>query len=72
MSTCYAAYKSCGCMVAACVDESEYKKDTAKAVASWLRDGYRVERVDSDMVRATLRSCKCTKPVASDQGNLHL
>lgn len=41
----YIGRKSCGCVVAAYVDDPERRKDTAKEVASWIRDGLTVEHV---------------------------
>mgnify|MGYP001574533717 CR=1 FL=1 len=44
----YAAYKPCGCMVAAATDEPHNADDIAK----WIRAGLRVERVTSDAPNA--------------------
>jgi len=56
----YVGIKSCGCTVAAFVDKPEYKKDIAKEVASWIRDGWRVDRVLCDNL--TISTCKCEEP----------
>lgn len=40
----YIAIKPCGCVVAACVDRPVYQKETAKALAKWVRDGLTIER----------------------------
>ena len=39
---------------AAAVDEPKYKKDTAKEVAGWVRDGLTVTRVSVEKARAGL------------------
>ena len=57
MSECYVALKACGCCVAAIVDNPERRQDTAKEVASWLRDGLTVERKSVEWVRETMRDC---------------
>jgi len=41
----YVGTLSCGCSVAACVDEPRYQKDTAKSVADMIAGGMTVERV---------------------------
>lgn len=62
----YAAIKPCGCMVAATVDRPEWAKSTAKDVASYLRDGLRVERLTIEEVRAKLGPCHCPVPPEGD------
>ncbi len=42
----YVAMKPCGCVVAAAVDNPEHKKDTAKDIAKWVRDGLTIQRLD--------------------------
>lgn len=49
----------CGCVVAAMVDAApddsdRYKRDVAKEVATWIREGLTVERVTNDYVRQHL------------------
>jgi hypothetical protein len=57
---CYVGFKACGCMVAACADIPEWKEDTAECVADFIKNGYRVERVERK--NADLRICKCVPP----------
>lgn len=47
----------CGGIVAAVVDEPGRPRETAKDVARYVRDGYRVERVTCQFVRENLRGC---------------
>ena len=42
----YVASMPCGCGVAICLDEVDFPKDTAKSVASFIKDGYSVQRLD--------------------------
>lgn len=49
----------CGHVVAAAMDEPEYRKDNAKEVARWMRDGLTIERLDVDAVRTYLHKCTC-------------
>lgn len=53
----YAAFKACGCMVAATVDRPELRKATARGIAQWIRRGLTVERVDVERVRKELLRC---------------
>ena len=53
----YAAYKPCGCMVAAATDEPHNADDIAK----WIRAGLRVERVTCEAVRHGRWNCQCEK-----------
>lgn len=48
----------CGRIVAACVDAPEYRKDTAKDMARWVRDGLAIERVVT-MFGVTMGGCRC-------------
>lgn len=51
--TCYIARKpDCGCIVAAISFYPDSPRDAAKEIASWIRDGYRVEPSDNETVRA--------------------
>lgn len=47
----------CGCLVAACVDTPDDPKRVAEWVSSFIKDGLKVERVDTEVVRATLQRC---------------
>lgn len=42
---CYAAFARCGCIAAVTVDRPEYARDTAKAVAGWIREGREVRHI---------------------------
>lgn len=53
----YIAKKSCGCIIAACVDEPKYNKETAKDLASWIKKGYTIERVKTEFARLNLARC---------------
>lgn len=59
MNDCIVGIKPCGCAVAATVVDPERSKDVAKSVASWVRDGLRIETRSVEWVRANLRPCKC-------------
>ncbi len=56
---CYVAFKACGCAVAACVIVPQHRKDTARSVSEWIRDGLRIETRSVEWVRANLRRCQC-------------
>ena len=47
-----ATVPSCGCMVACTVDDPKHARDTAKEVASWVRDGLTISRHTVEAVRA--------------------
>lgn len=49
----------CLCVVAATVDRPEYKRDTAKNVADWVRRGEVVERMEIEVVRTLMGEAKC-------------
>ncbi len=53
----YIGRKACGCCVAAAVDKPEYRKDTAKHLADWVRGGLTVEHVPAEQARAALKAC---------------
>ena len=55
---------ACDCIAAACVDEPEHRKDVAKAVATYIRRGYRVERI----ALAEVGDWRCP---AHPEGTLH-
>jgi len=52
----YAGFTSCGCMVAAVVDDGQ-EGHCAGDVAEFIRDGLRVERVTIERARAELKRC---------------
>jgi len=66
MSDCYVGRKSCGCPVAAVVDNPEHKHDTARAIADWIRSGLTIERQSIEWVRANLHTCKCGAATEGD------
>jgi hypothetical protein len=55
----YVGIKKCGCCVAATADVPEHKKETAKFLASLIRDELIIERKSVEWVRQNLKSCKC-------------
>lgn len=53
-----ATVPGCGCMVACTVDVPEHARDTARELASWVRDGLTIERHTVEAVRAMrFRTC---------------
>ena len=68
MSDCYVAIKPCGCVVAACVINPEHRKDTAKSVASWVRDGLRVDTKPVEWVRENMKACRCAALAKAEGG----
>jgi hypothetical protein len=60
-SMAYIGKKSCGCIVAACVDNPEHKREIARNLAEWIRDGLTIERVTCDFVRNCKFGCDCNK-----------
>jgi hypothetical protein len=61
---CYVGVLSCGCAVAATVDRPEWKRDTARTIAEWIKDGLTVERWTVERVRADLGPCVHKTPPA--------
>ena len=59
MSKAYIGTKQCGCTVAVFMDKPELKKDIAKEVGKWIREGLVVTRIDVEDLNLT--SCKCDK-----------
>lgn len=55
----YIGRKSCGCAVAAAADIPGMEKETAKSVASFIRDGYAVSRVLKEEVKDLFQTCRC-------------
>ena len=45
----YIAKKECGCIVMACVDNPEHRRETAKEVAKAIRQGYIIERASAEL-----------------------
>ena len=52
----YAAFKNCGCMVAAIMERCP-RNDVAKEIASWARSGYRIEHLSIEEVRQASWDC---------------
>lgn len=45
----YVAYRPCGCVQGfTIVDKAEQKKDAAKYVSMWVKDGWEIQTKDSD------------------------
>lgn len=55
----YVGIKPCGCMVAARVDNSKHKKEVAKDISDFVKQGLRVERITVNRVRKELKKCEC-------------
>jgi hypothetical protein len=49
--------RDCGCIVGATVDMPQHCKETAKDVARWIREGFIVERMESESVRLNWHDC---------------
>jgi len=64
----YAYVGRCKCnhIVAAILDRPERKREVAKEVATMIKEGLTVERVDSEVVRVQFHRCTCT----DDNGQL--
>jgi hypothetical protein len=58
----YMGRRSCGCVVAITVDDPEYKKDTAKEIGKWIRQGLAIERVSIETARQSFTTCPHHKP----------
>src|SRR5690606_17356187 len=57
----YIGRKSCGCVVAACIDDKSHPEDTAEDLARFVKSGYAVERVTSERASQMIGKCKCGK-----------
>ncbi len=69
----YIGRKSCGCVVCAVVDDPTRTKDTAKHLASWVKAGLTIERVDNDYVREHFTwKCQHVEVVKRTDGQLAL
>jgi hypothetical protein len=56
---CYIGRKSCGCVVAAVVDNPDRKKDVARSVAGFIKEGLTIEHVTCDYFRKNFKECEC-------------
>ena len=61
MSMCYVGRCKCRNVVAACATDSIdiSKKEVAKFVAGFIKDGLTVEQMDTENVRVVLQKCVC-------------
>ena len=57
MSQCYIGRLPGGCVVAATVIDEQSLKEVAKDVAEFIKEGLSIEKVDTEYVRANLKSC---------------
>ena len=62
--------KQPGAAWAACVDKPEYKKQTAKSIAEWVKNGATVMHVTSDVGQNMLSLWVRPKKPADQQGSL--
>ncbi len=60
----YMGRKPCDCVVALTVDLPELKKDVAKEIGKWIRDGLTVERVSLEVARESFVICPHKKAKA--------
>ena len=67
---CYIGVKECGCVVAACVDNPKHKKDIAKNVGDWVKDGLTIERISVEDTRNRLSYCKCNEEIKANELDL--
>lgn len=69
----YVALADCDCIRGAVVDDPEHRSDTADDVARWLRDGLRIERWPTPMVRTSDWTCgKDTCPYHAHEAQTEL
>ena len=59
---CYVGRLTCGCLVAWVYDNGKHPKEVAESVAEFIRNGYAVERANTDDVRSQLGPCKHKRP----------
>ena len=52
-------WPDCGCVTAACVDDPNHKKDTAKFISDLIKDGRIVERITDKEFTENVRLCRC-------------
>ena len=57
----YIGREKCGCVTCTVVDSPEFRKDTARYVARWLREGMDVERVSVEEARQLIKFCRCNE-----------
>lgn len=58
----YVAIEKCGCVSAITADTPDMRKDNAKEIARWIREGRTVERLSADEARERFcRPCTCGK-----------
>ena len=55
----YVGRAECGCVVAITVNMLDHKRDVAKTVAEWVRDGLSIEGMTIEAVRSSPFGCKC-------------
>jgi hypothetical protein len=71
--SCYIGSYACGCAVAAVVDDPQFKKDTAKRIAEWVRNGMTVERLTCAATKLSAWPCPgkpdcCSKRMRKHHG----
>jgi hypothetical protein len=59
-------WPDCGCVTAACVDDPNHKKDTAKFIANLIKDGRVVERISAENWH-TVTLCRCKHRLSPKQ-----
>lgn len=64
---CYVGRLPCGCLVAWVHDNGQHPKEVAESVSEFIRNGYAVERVNTDDVRSQLGPCKHKRPTAAGE-----
>ena len=62
----YIGIKSCGCCIAATVDDSEHREDVASDLHEYIKAGYHVDRVKIEDARIRLQMCKHGKPTEQE------
>ena len=55
----YIAVEDCGCVTAALVDSSEYRKENAEVLGEWIMEGRTIERATVEDARRRLGPCTC-------------
>jgi hypothetical protein len=54
--------RGCGAVTGCCVDKPEYAEETAKDIQTWVKDGRKVEHIETE-VMVKMGHCKCKKAV---------
>ncbi len=68
----FVAMCTCGGWVGVAVQDPKYIYDNAKFVASWIRAGYRIDKVTVDDIRSrNISPCKCERKTRQ-QRNLYV